>query len=686
MIVYLDHETELIARGKLAPPIVCTSWTWDDQDEIPVELWQNTPIHDLLSAQQIVGANTTYDLTCEMAADPRLIPLVVQAYSDGRVRDVLLDRKLIGIAEGLISDENDYNESLEKLAAARGVEMDKDSWRLRYGALKGVPVKYWPQGAIDYSRGDTRETRIEHRVNEARIEPYRNAGIVVLGQHAALAAGAAWALHLASCWGVCTDKKRTLELEAKVSSHLDEIRAELVQAGLIRKSGTAAEQKAWNARLRAAGANKHAWDATGDGPPNGKRSDLAAAARMIHVMTEQGRRRSIQLADAGADELKARTKKGEDPTTVHEELINQVRRGRALVKLDRDAAILSGDELLIMRADYVTSTGLLGRVERMKEGFVLPLQTRFDSLKATYRTSSTQPSEKSGLVGEQMQNFPRGKKEDAYGLRECFTPRADDLIFIGADYGLAELHCLSQLCFKLFGYSRMGEMLNAGLDLHWEFAAISRGMTVEAVKALGTEQRDRAKPANFGFPGGMGPEKFVLYSRKGYGVQFKIEEVKPLKEKWLETYPEVRQYLKWVGDQAPTRESHITIVHPITGSVRGGMRYTAASNNGFQHLAAYAGKVALLEVTAACFTPGSPLFGWRLWNYVHDELLLEGPRSEASAAAKELARIMVDCFNRFTVTFPTHADAFVTRVWSKKVKAIVDPHTKEILEWVPKAA
>jgi DNA polymerase I-like protein with 3'-5' exonuclease and polymerase domains len=258
----------------------------------------------------------------------------------------------------------------------------------------------------------------------------------------------------------------------------------------------------------------------------------------------------------------------------------------------------------------------------------------------------------------------------------------DEGVFIGGDLAQAELHCLSQTCHKLFGYSRMGELLNQNVDLHWHFAATSLGITIEEVKKLGKEHRDRAKPANFGFPGGMGPEKFVLYSRKGYGVQFKIEEVKPLKEKWLNTFPEVREYLAWIGEQGDHGDS-ITIVHPITGSVRGGMRYTAAANNGFQHLCAYAAKVALVEVTVACFTPGNPLFGWRIWNFVHDEILLEGPRRGASSAAKELARIMTECFSRFTPTYPTHVDAFVTKVWSKQCSTVLCPTTGDILEWIP---
>lgn len=658
--LFFDHETELITRALLAPPPVCTSWAVDDST-IAVQLWRDTPARAWLEdpSTVFVGANTAYDATVQCAADPSLIPLWVDKYASGQVRDVLLDAKMVAIADGTLSEGRSF--SLQTVSAPLGYALEKDDWRLRYAALRAVPIQYWPAGAVAYSAEDTEATRAVHRDNEASNVKWQEAKITVLGQHALLCASAAWVLHLASCHGVCTDRKRTEELAERINAHLDEIRGELVQTGLI---------------------------------VAGKVKALAGNARMIQVMTEQGRRRSITLSDKWQSLFESRTGAGEDPDLVHEQLLGHTERGRGTTKLDRDCAILSGDELLVQRADYVSSKLLLGRVERMRKGHVLPLQTRFDPCKETFRTGSSQPQEP--LEGEQMQNFPRGKKEDAYGLRECFTPRAivpyvhqvrgewvselDEGIFIGGDVGQAELCALSELTHHLFGYSKMGELLNAGVDLHWHFAAASRGLTIDAVKLLGSEQRDRAKPANFGFPGGMGVDKFILYSRKGYGVRFERDEVGPMKRKWLETFPEVAAYLEWISDHGDL----FTYVHPITGFVRSGCRYTSGANHGFQHLMAYAIKVALVEVNTACFTPGSPLFGWRIWNFIHDEILLEGPRRGASSAALELARIMMNCFNRFCRTFPAKVEPFVMKVWSKKCKSLIV--NGEVQEWLPKAA
>lgn len=633
MKITFDHETHLIARGALAPKVVCTSWI--DQGKPRLELWKDTPARDWLADPRTTydGANVAYDLTVQMASDHELIWPIIEAYTSGRVSDVQLDSKLLAIATGRMYEGRSF--SLRTLAADIGLELEKDDWRLRYGSLDGVPIEYWPQGARDYALWDAIATDAV-RANISKREA--DLPFVALGQHAHVAAAADHALHLASCWGVCTDSARVETLAERINAQLAAIRSDLTASGLLR--------------------------------PNGKRNDLAAATRMIEAMTRAGRRRSIALADAGQEIL---DRAGGDPA-VHEKLLGETNRGRSYVKLDRDCAILSGDELLVARADWVSSSLLLGRAERLRMGVCMPLQTRFDSVKETFRTSSQQP--RGDLVGEQMQNFPKGDEE--IDLRAAFTPRRPDFTFIGGDFHMAELCSLSELTYKLFGYSRMGELINAHVDLHWHFAASSLGISIEECKALGKTQRNRAKPANFGFPGGMGPEKFVLYSRKGYGVIFTVEEVKPLKQKWLNTFPEVRRYLSWIGDQCAG--GSWTSIHPITGYVRGGLGYTDGANHGFQHHTAYAAKVALIEVNAGCFDPRSPLFGYRIWDYVHDEILLEGPREteRASNAAHELARVMSTCFNRFCPTFPTHVDAWVSQVWTKNNETVRDAHGRII--------
>lgn len=687
MILTYDHETYPIERARLAPPIVCTSWAVD-HEPVRLELWRDTPMRDLLrSASMIDGANTAYDLTCDMATDPEVIPDVIDAYVQGRVRDVQLDWRLWDIQRGIPIEGRSY--SLETLAAHLNIAMRKDDgWRLRYGELDGIPIAHWPQGAIEYSLYDTEVTR---KVRQAlpSVQP----------QHIyQLAAGADWALHLMSCWGIHTDPKRVELVAERVTAHIASMEGRLIEAGLVRRDGTKEEIQEYGRRLRAAARErgvdprilKQEWTALGNGEPDGGRSDLAAAARMIQVMTAQGRRQNIALSDSGEVLLRARVERGEDRATVREELLAKVVRGRSLVKLDADAATLSGDELLMIRAEWTSSNRLLGRVQRLREGYVLPLQTSFDSVKETFRTSSRQPSPP--LVGEQMQNFDRGE-EGELGLREGFTPRPG-YVFIGGDIGQAELCSLAELLYKLFGHTRLGEILNANIDAHWYLAASSLGMlcadldqiraSIVEVKKLGKKHRGRAKPGNFGFPGGMGPEKFILYSRKGYGVFFTLDEAKEAKAKWLAAYPEMNLYLDWISKQCGKRGNKFEHVHPITGYRRGGCGYTDGANHGFQHLTAVATKACLVQVARECYDPrlNSPLFGSRCWDFIHDEILLESPIDRASEAAERLGQLMESVYNEWTPTYPTKVVPWVSSVWFKDIEPVRDDHGRLVDAWL----
>lgn len=61
--------------------------------------------------------------------------------------------------------------------------------------------------------------------------------------------------------------------------------------------------------------------------------------------------------------------------------------------------------------------------------------------------------------------------------------------------------------------------------------------------------RDGGKPVcvgqcSFGFPGGLGVEKFRAYAKAQYGVDFTEAEARQAKRVWQGTYPEMRQYLE----------------------------------------------------------------------------------------------------------------------------------------------
>ena len=58
--------------------------------------------------------------------------------------------------------------------------------------------------------------------------------------------------------------------------------------------------------------------------------------------------------------------------------------------------------------------------------------------------------------------------------------------------------------------------------------------------------RQNAKAANFGFPGGMGARKFVITCKK-QGISITLDQAERLREAWLGTWPEVRDYFGWAS-------------------------------------------------------------------------------------------------------------------------------------------
>lgn len=295
-------------------------------------------------------------------------------------------------------------------------------------------------------------------------------------------------------------------------------------------------------------------------------------------------------------------------------------------------------------------------------GISLPLQTRFNACMETYRTSSSMP-EGGALVGVQMQNPWR-----LGGYREVFTPEPGEL-FIGADYSMAEVYSLAQFCKHKFGFSKLGEALASGKDVHLLTATLILGCTYEEILAHPKKKffRQLAKALVFGIPGGLGAAKMVIYCA-GYGVTLTEQEAGRYKMLFLRAYPDVAMYLEWVSRQGYPW----TLVHPITGFIRGHVGYTDGANTGFQSLTAWYAKTAVSRVAAARWDETSPLHGWKIWNMIHDEILMRGPASTAANAARELSRIMVEAASEVLPDYKIAADPWVGNVWSKHIPDAMD--------------
>lgn len=154
----------------------------------------------------------------------------------------------------------------------------------------------------------------------------------------------------------------------------------------------------------------------------------------------------------------------------------------------------------------------------------------FSQYSTTLNTGRTSSSSSKLFNSVNIQNQPREVKGVTYDIRNCYEPRPGFEI-VSIDYGALELCSAAHQLYKTLGFSYMRESLNEGdkpTDMHSKLAAKIKGMPYEeflARKSEFKEDRQKAKPINLGFPGGIGYDTMrYLMNRDGIKTNFQILE------------------------------------------------------------------------------------------------------------------------------------------------------------------
>lgn len=350
---------------------------------------------------------------------------------------------------------------------------------------------------------------------------------------------------------------------------------------------------------------------------------------------------------------------------------------------DADTCEYSGDEVLKHYADLSsTGTMLSTYVPLLERGAHTPLHPHFTTLLATGRTSSS----------PNVQNLPTEE-----GVRECFVPRPG-YVYIVSDYAGIELRTWAQICFSLFGESKLREALNAGIDPHTQLASLILGIPYEqALKEFRADRKGRvylprqaSKAGNFGFPGGAGYARWREYARSNYHVDVPEDDTsapmdaKRIKAFWREAWPESWPYADWCKAQCQAGSGGLGMVEQaFVGRFRGGLRYPELANTLFQGLASDLAKNALFAVSKACYVePASPLYGSRSVNFVHDEIVTETPdNGHAHEAAIEQERLMIEAAKPFLPDITNiECETVLARRWSKAAQPMRDANGR-LIPW-----
>lgn len=154
----------------------------------------------------------------------------------------------------------------------------------------------------------------------------------------------------------------------------------------------------------------------------------------------------------------------------------------------------------------------------------------YSQYSTTLNTGRTSSSGSKLFDSVNIQNQPRTVENVTYDIRNCYIPRPGFKI-CSIDYSGLELCSAAHQLYKTLGFSYMRDALNEGdkpTDMHSKLAAKIKGITYEEFiehKAEYKELRQKAKPINLGFPGGIGYDTMRhLMWRDGIQTRFNILE------------------------------------------------------------------------------------------------------------------------------------------------------------------
>lgn len=602
-----DTETFLITDGNLAPDLVCISFAQPDYTANLYHAIDGSPTFRSMAdialsyGKPVIGANTAYDMGVMLAHDPELGERIWSLYDRGLVRDVIMRQKMIDIARGCYGGfRRGEDGKAYKIGYSLAELMKRHTGQELSKGADTWRLRYSELYEVPLYQWpkEAKQYAEDDAVATMAVYQSQEADAALLLDEPARCR-TAWMLHLMSCYGIKTDPVAVAAFVQTTEKRIEEIKGLLQQHGLVRAKGT--------------------------------RDTKVAKALMIQVCQAKG----LEIAKTDGGD----------------------------VALDDATCKKTGDPVLCAYADYSSLAKVVSTdIPILLKGVNTPVQTRFEPLLETGRTSSSAPN---------IQNIKR-----LVGMRECFRPRPG-YVFVDADYAMLELCTWAQTCLWALGYSRLAEVLNAGDDPHLAFAAKILNITYDEAKARRkagdkeVEQRRLvAKVGNFGFPGGLGAESFVAYAASSYKVVLTEEKAAELKSFWLAQWPEARAYFDWIAKKE--QDSGISMQRFVTGSWRSGMRYTVACNDPFQSLGATAATWAGYDLARACYYQRDHvLFGSRPVNFIHDQYLVEVRDDElAHDRAMAVAGIMVAAAKRAIPDVTPKVEPLLCRYWSKDAKEV----------------
>lgn len=712
-LIGLDTETHLIAAGQIIPRMVCLTYDGDSatQGGHLSAHCETSALVDLIQIFQgayegnfrVIIQNAAFDLTVILRFCQDVItgeqPGDKKAAADlyaliWNALDISMDREMQIGAEGVLISDTIIREKLYHLSTHGNLEtyhgqriyygldslvkkylgLDISAkkvnlvngrvinangeditgtpesaaiWRLRYSELDGIPARQYPKEAYDYALSDATYARGVWIAQE-RNRQQRGYGSI---NSESLQVYADTALRLSSAHGMETDPARVKILDQRIREAIAPDKMfPLTYVGIVRPNGTV-DTKALKDRVA------KAWDAAG---------------------------RTPAMTDGGKEGLNPQIACGSE----------------VLTELEGIDPML---DLYLVRTKY----------QKLLTAFLPKLHTptiytNYDILKETGRTSSFGGDEKkSAYEAWNVQQIP---KEE--GTRECIKAR-QGYVIVSCDYSMLELCSVGQMAFDLFGWSEHRNKINSGYNLH-SFLGSALAMRSEphlvdmvmnheeayqiyekrrkieidkkdqvpnnpdyVYKTRTIHFRNMAKPIGLGYPGMMGPDTMSAHAKDAYGISISVEDCARFREFWYETYPEMAEFKRWVGQQkeSPGGDTYCYET-PGFNRWRAGATFCATANGrSMQSLSADGAKRAGCWLARAIYggltkdNPYSILEGCNLLAFIHDEYLVEVPDDDLlTERALMVSQVMVQAQQLSMPDMLLNVEPAAMRNWTKKAE------------------
>lgn len=744
-VVGFDFESHLSVPGNITPRVVCLSRHVEGIDDdhghtdlttdyATMKRWWLEALDDPTAL--IVIQNAAFDVL--EAAVHLGVPLsrLLLALEEGKIVDTMVREQLAGIAFGWSQERvmavdprtrQPFSVSLAAIVNAHfnvdisGDKKSPDAWRMRYSELDGVPLEEWPEEAVSYAEMDS-VWAVRAWKDQCRSFDETDVGSLYANDaylwNEIEQVCASVALNICAINGPRAEKEA---VEKFIAYHEEKKRHVEEEIGLPLGF------LCWNKNRHKVSQDPKTRRWTYEGGYSTNKEVLKVLVADVHNrrvplehVTDSGQE---YLATLGADYLDLPV--GEENTKVtwigKDKQGNEKERSaklHAFVSDSKDALMACGCSKYVhpdVREEWADSNGREWEQECQCNGCRLayfgeesssrkmidqyagillsavdhPLTSSPWFLVNTGRTSWREPN---------MQNPPRSG-----GFRECFVARPGKC-FVSVDYNAIELSTLAQEHIDIYGHSTLADLINAGKDPHSWFGSQLIGVTYEEFLAgLKSENKDyfkdvrqAAKAAMFGLGGGMGANRMV----QTYGTEVLCRVAHPhevvhgddtatapivaarLKKEWLASFPEEKQRQQGVGRKT-ANDRLFAYRHAFSNRVRGKLSYCDGCNTPFQGRAADGAKAALWEITKRIFTGDPLLKGVRIWLFVHDELLFEGPQETVEAWAPYVTRLMIEAMKRYVPDVAVGAEPAVCRRWYKGADAIKVDGKQVFIPWEP---